>query len=296
MLPRTGINYSMRRFEGKKVLVTGGAGFIGSHLTDRLVEEGAEVSILDNLYSGYVENINLSARFFEVDFCNLEAVKAVFEEGFDYVFHVGAWGRMPMCLEDPVGAYKNNVMGSLNILEAARQAGVKKVVLSSSCIVYCEETPYKGTKIAMEEIAKIYREAYKLPTACLRYGNVYGTRQKVGMDSAMFAMFKDTFNQNGYVNIFGDGKNTRDWVHVDDICEANMLAMLSDFQEEADIATGRSISLNEIVEVLDLPVKFCPPREGDAMHIKLNPDKAKSFGFETKIKFEDGIKQVWENL
>ena len=282
------------RFQNKKCVVTGGLGFIGSHLVDKLINEGAEVIIIDNLSSGYIDNLNPKAKFLKKDFSKH---KLDFR-GIDYVFHIGAWGRMPMCLEDPVGAYQNNVMGTIRVLEAARQAKVKKVVLSSSCIVYCQHTPYWSTKIALEDAAKVYREMYGLSTICLRYGNVYGTRQKVGMDSAMFAMLKDSFNKEGKVKIFGDGEQTRDWIHVDDVCEANILAALSNAEGELDICTGRSLSLNYIVkEVLKLPYEHTDERKGDEKHIKLNPEPALlKIGFKAQKVFEEELPKIWQTL
>jgi len=287
----------MTNFKNKKCLITGVAGFVGSHLADRLIDEGANIYGIDNFHNGFKENINPKVNFTELDFSKKDDLAKYFDEVKpEYVFHLGAWSRMPMCLEDPVGAYESNVTGSLNILEQSRRCGVKKVVLSSSCIVYGEETPYKSSKVAMEDMAKVYRSMYGLPTTCFRYANIYGTRQRVGMDSAMFAMLKDSLNKNGYVRIFGDGEQTRDWIHVDDICRANMYFMESDFQGEIDIATGRSLSLNYIVDVLGVKAKYEDERKGDARFINLNPEPAKKLGFEAQIKFEDGIKKVWEVL
>lgn len=280
-----------------KVIVTGGLGFIGSHLVDLLVED-YNVVIVDNLSSGYIENKNQKATLVTMDFAKstVEQLVPVFE-GAKYVFHLGAWGRMPMCMEDPVGAYENNVIGSAKVLEASRQAQVEKVVLSSSCIVYCEETPYKTSKIAMEDLARVYTKTFGLPTIALRYANVYGKRQRVGQDSAMFAMLKDRFNQEGQVVIFGDGEQTRDWTHVFDICRANIIAAKSDKTGEYDIATGRSITLNHIIDVLGVPKIHGPERVGDARHIVLNPKPAKEdLGFETTLTFEDNILEVWKNL
>jgi UDP-glucose 4-epimerase len=278
--------------KNKKVIVTGGMGFIGSHLVDKLVENN-EVIVLDNGSSG--SNVNDKAQYFSVDLAKEKPQTLKFHlEGADYVFHLAAWGRMPMCLEDPVGAYENNVMATVHVLEAAKQARVKKVVLSSSCIVYCEETPYKSSKVALEDIARVYRDIYGLPTISLRYANVYGTRQVVGQDSAMFAMLKDSYNKEGKVHIFGDGEQTRDWTHVYDIARANIIAAESNVTGEFDIATGRSISLNHIVDVLGVPAVYEEERKGDARHIKLDPIPAKEkLGFETEILFEEGIKEVW---
>lgn len=280
-----------------KSVVTGGAGFIGSHLVDYLVSEGHEVCVIDNMSSGRRENMNQEARYLELDFatCPMAELESAMS-GATYVFHVGAWGRMPMCLEDPEGAYANNVMGSVRVMEAARRSGVKKAVLSSSCIVYCEQTPYRSTKVAMEEAARVYREAYGLPTACLRYANVFGTRQVLESDSAMFAMLRRAYAANGKVQIFGDGEQTRDWMHVSDCVRANLLAAESDFVGEVDVCTGRSITLNYIVdELLRVEHEHVAERPGDARHIVLDPKPAaEAFGFVASVKLEDKVSDVWE--
>jgi UDP-glucose 4-epimerase len=287
------------KLENKKVLVTGCAGFVGSHLVDGLLEEGAIVYGIDNYK--YVNNRNTKAIEIWLDFTIRDRLVDYFKEiKPDYVFHVGAWGRMPMCLEDPIGAYENNLIGTLNVLEASRQAGVKKVVLSSSCIVYCQPTPYWSTKRGLEDVARVYRETYGLPTICLRYGNIYGQRQRVGQDSAMFAMLRDSYNKTKQIHIFGDGEQTRDWINVKDIVEANIQGVLKEFKGELDICTGNSISLNYIIDVLkqitpDIKVIYQEERKGDEKHIELNPEPAKRvLDFEAKIKFEEGIKEVWK--
>jgi UDP-glucose 4-epimerase len=287
------------KLENKKVLVTGCAGFVGSHLVDGLLEEGAIVYGIDNYKYG--NNRNTKAIEIWLDFTIRDRLVDYFKEiKPDYVFHVGAWGRMPMCLEDPIGAYENNLIGTLNVLEASRQAGVKKVVLSSSCIVYCQPTPYWSTKRGLEDVARVYRETYGLPTICLRYGNIYGQRQRVGQDSAMFAMLRDSYNKTKQIHIFGDGEQTRDWINVKDIVEANIQGVLKEFKGELDICTGNSISLNYIIDVLkqitpDIKVIYQEERKGDEKHIELNPEPAKRvLDFEAKIKFEEGIKEVWK--
>lgn len=288
------------RFLGKKVIVTGNAGFVGSHLADQLILEGAEVYGLDNMSSGDKKNINPLVKHRYVDFVNKDNLFDYFEfVKPDYVFHVGAWGRMPMCLEDPIGAYQNNVMGTINVLEASRRQNVKKVVLMSSCIVYCEETPYKSSKVALEDIARVYRKQYGLSTLSLRCANIYGTRQNIEKDSAMFAMLRKSYDENKEIRIFGDGEQTRDWTNVKDIVEANLLGALASFEGEVDVCTGKSISLNYIVDILkgitpDLKVLYLKERQGDAKHINLNPLQAKeAFEFEAKINFEEGIKEIW---
>jgi len=281
--------------KNKKCIVTGGAGFIGSHLADYLIELGADVYVVDNLSSGYKENINEKAKFKFLELTNKDNVFDYFKRiKPDYVFHLAAWSRMPMCLADPIGAYENNLMASMHVIEASRRNKVKRVVLTSSCIVYCEDTPYKYSKIAMEDVARTYNKFYESSIISLRYANVYGTRQNIDHDSAMFAMLRKTYNEKGYVNIFGDGEQTRDWINVKDVCRANVMAAQSDYCGEMDIATGKSISLNSIIKTLGIEAKYLPEREGDAKHINLDNKKAEEFiGFKTEIPFEEGIKEVW---
>lgn len=276
-----------------KAIVTGAAGFIGSHLAEMLRDAGHEVVGIDDFSTGH--NKVKGVKIWKRDIRDLEKMQDLFV-GADVVFHLAAMGRVPMCVEDPRRAYEVNVMGSVNVLEAARRAGVRRVVLSSSCIAYSEQpTAYKTTKIAMEEAARAYRSFHGVQTVSLRYANVYGPRQEVGMDSAMFAMLRDSYNREGMVHIFGDGEQTRDWTYVTDICRANILAAESAFEGELDIATGRSISLNYIVkDVLKVPFVHEAERIGDARHIVLDSQPARQhLGFETQVTFEDGIKNVW---
>lgn len=278
-----------------KVIVTGSAGFIGSHLAEMLRDQGHEVIGIDDFSTGH--NVVEGIEQYNEDIRDFDRIEPIFA-GVDVVFHLAAMGRVPMCIDDPKRAYEVNVMGSVNVLEAARLNKVPRVVLSSSCIAYSDQdTAYKTTKIAMEEAAKAYRTFHGVSTVCLRYANVYGPRQEIGMDSAMFAMLRDSFNREGKVHIFGDGEQTRDWTYVTDICRANMLAGLSAYEGELDIATGRSISLNYIVkDVLKVPFVHEAARLGDARHIVLDPHPAAdALGFNAEVIFENGIKNVWIN-
>ena len=159
-----------------KYLVTGGAGFVGSHLVDELIELGHDVIILDNLLSGFEKNINKMAIFYNCDIRNLSNILEYFTD-VDGVFHLAAIARTPWCIENPILAYETNVMGTLNILEASRLKNIKRVILTSSNVIYAFWTPYRSSKEALESLAKVYNEMYGISTICLRNSNVYGTRQ-----------------------------------------------------------------------------------------------------------------------
>ncbi len=274
-------------------LVTGGRGFIGSHVVDALVAAGHGVLVLDNRLSG--DNENPGATYVDADIRKLEAIESHFA-GRDGVFHLAAIARTPWCVDDPILAYETNVMGSVNVLEAARKQGVKRVVLSSSNIVYAAETPYKQSKLAMEAIANVYAELYGLSNVCLRYSNVYGKRQREdGPSPNVFAAFRKSLREQGHVNITGDGEQTRDFTHVTDIARANLLAMESDYQGPAlDVCTGRNVSMNYVVkELFKAPVVYIDERRGDIKHIVQDPKPVTTvLNWKPTVELEAGIKDV----
>jgi len=245
-----------------KYIVTGGNGFIGTHLVESL----DDVEVVD-MKSG--KNIVTD----KLDFT-----------GADYVIHLAAWGRIPKCLADPEGAYQNNVIGSVRVLEEARRAGVNKVVLASSCAVNALETPYKTTKLAMEDIARVYRETYGLPTVCLRFANVYGQGIDEN-DTLLFAQIK----REGKAVIHGDGTQTRDWIHVHDIIRAIKVFAENNATGEIDIATGINTSVNEIADLLGVEKHYIEERNGDEMHSHHDTAKAKEWGYEAEIPLKEGI-------
>jgi UDP-glucose 4-epimerase len=275
-----------------KYLVTGGRGFIGSHLVDLLVKKGHEVLVIDNGLSG--DNHNPGAEYVKADIRRFKEIEKHFA-GRDGVFHFAAIARTPWCINDPILCYETNVLGSLNVLEAARKQGVKRVVLSSSNIVYAADTTYKHSKLAMESLALVYSTMYGLSVVCLRYSNVYGSRQREdGPSPNVFAAFRKTLRENGFVAITGDGKQSRDFTHVSDIARANLLAMKSKYTGVIDLCTGRNVTMNYVVkELFKAPVKYIPDRPGDIKHIRQKPHLAKKIlGWEPKMILEKGIKDV----
>jgi nucleoside-diphosphate-sugar epimerase len=268
-----------------RILVTGGAGFIGSHLTAELVAEGHAVRVLDDFSTGLRENLGgLEIELFEGDVRDPELIARALH-GVRYVFHQAALVSVPKSLEDPILCYDINVMGALNLLAKAAEAGVERVVLASSAAVYATSTdpvsetdrpaplsPYAASKLAMEECARMYTRAYGMATVCLRYFNVYGPRQSPNSPyAAVIPTFVEAYQRGEHPVIFGDGEQRRDFVYVHDVVHANLLAMKSPDAAGlvVNIGSGTAITINQLAAVLgDLipgaagPVSG-PPRPGD---------------------------------
>ncbi|HWB33733.1 MAG TPA: NAD-dependent epimerase/dehydratase family protein [Candidatus Paceibacterota bacterium] len=273
-------------------LITGGKGFIGSHIAELLLKEGHNVRVIDSGLMGSREIPGV--QYFVADIRDIDAIELYFE-GADVVFHTAAIARTPWCVDDPVLCYQTNVMGSINVLEAARRKNVKRVVLSSSNIVYAAETPYKQSKLAMEAIANVYTELYGVPTMCLRYSNVYGPGQREdGPGPNVFAAFRTALREKGAITITGDGEQSRDFTHVSDIARANLLAAKSSYTGALDLCTGRNVTMNYVAkELFKAPVNYIGDRKGDIKHIIQKPDQAKEIlGWSAQVRLEDGIKDV----
>jgi UDP-glucose 4-epimerase len=241
-----------------KVLVTGGAGFIGSHVTDRLIESGVEVVVLDNLSSGVRDSVNPRARLCEADICG-EEIGALFErEHFDCVDHHAAQMNVRRSVDDPVFDARVNILGSLNLLQAAVATGVKKFVFASTGgAIYgeqltfpadethqtCPMSPYGIAKLAVEKYLAFYGEVYGLPYAALRYANVYGPRQDPHGEAGVVAIFSQRLLAHEAVVINGDGGQTRDFVFVDDVVRANVLAVTTDLHGTYNVGTGVETSV-----------------------------------------------------
>lgn len=276
-----------------KCLVTGGAGFVGSHLTDRLIELGHEVVVFDNLLTGSKENLNPNAEFVLGDIRDtVEVEKAV--QGVEIVFHTAAIARTPWTIEDPVLSHEITATGTLNLLEASRHNDVKRFVHSSSCIVYVPFTPYFVAKQCAEEYVRLYPELYGLSTIALRYSNVYGSRQsEKGPSPNVFAALRKSKKENGRLLITGDGEQTRDYTHVSDIVEANISAALSDIQGVYYVGTGVPTSLNEVAPYFCCPIEYVDERKGDIKHLVMDPtDFKRDFNWTPKVDIHEGIHDV----
>lgn len=304
--------------ENTTFLVTGAAGFIGSNLCEALLKKGCKVKALDDLSTGKQENIDLfldnpNYTFIKGDIKDLEVcVKAC--EGVDYVLHQAAWGSVPRSLEMPLFYNKNNIEGTLNMLEAARQNGVKKFVYASSSSVYGDEpnlpkiegregnllSPYALTKRCDEEWAKLYTKFYGLDTYGMRYFNVFGRRQDPdGAYAAVIPKFLKQLMHGETPTINGDGKQSRDFTYIENVIEANLKACLAPHEaagEAFNIAYGGREFLIDIYYGLtkalgvNIEPNFGPDRKGDIKHSNADISKAKKLlGYDPDYSFEDGI-------
>lgn len=285
--------------KNKKVLVTGGAGFIGSHLVEKLVELGANVTVLDNLSTGSLTNlqkVSNAITFIKGDIKTLNDCLSAARD-CQIIFHLAAHVSVPESLQNPKECYETNVIGTLHMLEAARQNSIKRFIFSSSAAVYgpkeelcheesiCQpESPYGHSKLIGELLCQDYWHDYGVQTICLRYFNVFGNRQNPhGSYAAVVCKFKQCMQQNKPITIFGDGLQTRDFIGVDSVVDANIqLAMSADHNAGTifNIGTGQSISLLELITQLKKEFPFYvhkpifkPARQGDIKHSRADCSK-----------------------
>ncbi|MBI5655071.1 NAD-dependent epimerase/dehydratase family protein [Candidatus Uhrbacteria bacterium] len=290
-----------------KYLVTGGAGFIGSNLVDKLIEAGHEVRVLDIFVTGKRENLNPKAQLFELDFTDLEAIRPAFE-GVDGVFHLGARPSVPYSVEHPVESTQTNIMGTLNVLMAARDAKVKRVVYSASSSAYGiqpqlpqhpdmtpnPQSPYAIQKYVGELYCKQFAKLYGLETVCLRYFNIYGPRMNdVGAYVPVFTFFLRQVRAGEPLTVFGDGEQSRDFTHVSDAVAANIAAMQSGKVgngETLNVGAGGNTTINDIVKMFGKPAVHLEPRAGDVPRSQADISRTKELlDWEPKIHFRDGL-------
>ena len=288
-------NFLNNKYKNKTFVVTGGCGFIGSHMVDKLINLGHKVIVIDNLLSGNIENLNKDATFENVDICDFELVNNTIKKyNVDGIFHFAAIARTPWCIEDPILCYKINVMGTLNILEAARKNNIKRVVLSSSNVVYAFYTPYRTSKEALEQLATTYNKMYNMSVMSLRYSNVYGKRQsETGPSPNVFAALRKSKKEQGKLILTGDGTQTRNYTHVSDIVMGNLLAMYNNYCGVVDLCTGVSIELNYAAKYFNCPIEYIDERPGDVKHIIQSPEEAYNIlGWKALTTLEEGIVDV----
>lgn len=295
-----------------KILVTGGCGFIGSHLTDKLIEKGHDVVVIDNLSTGNKENLNIKADFYNLDICDFEKIKPLFRD-IDFVFHLAAIPRVPISIEDPVKTSEVNILGTINVFKAAIDAKVKRIIFASSSSVYGDQdklplqedmipnpiSPYALQKLAGEQFAKLFTSLYKVPIICLRYFNVYGPRVDFNSDySLVIGKFLKQNSLSKPLTIFGDGEQTRGFCYVDDVVEASILAMESDRPEGGEvinISSGESYSVNYLAKLIGGEIQYLPLRSGDVLHTKADITLAKNLlDWQPKISFKEGLKRTQE--
>ena len=297
-----------------RVCVTGGAGFIGSHLVDRLIALGHTVLVIDNLTTGVREFVNPKAVFIEMDVrdANIESIFADFKP--QVVFHEAAQTMVPASMENPKMDCDVNLLGLVNILEASRKHKVEHFLMPSSAAVYGDldtlpltedmigkPTSFYGlTKLTGEGYLRIYEQAFGLKTVCFRYSNVYGPRQGDGGEGGVISIFTRLINEGQGLTIFGDGEQTRDFIYVDDVVEANIKAMNHpELTGVYNISTNTSTSVNKLVSYFksisnkDLLVYYEAERTGDIRHSRLCNQKAKvDFDFLATVDLERGLRDT----
>ncbi len=297
-----------------KVLITGGCGFIGSNIAHELSMEH-EVIIIDNLSTGREANIeDLDVEFVQGSVTDMDVLKKSFKD-VDYVFHQAALPSVQRSIEDPIRANEVNVGGTLNVLVAARDAGVAKVIYASSSSVYGDtpvlpkredmkpdpKSPYAVTKLAGEYYCGIFNEIYGLKTVCLRYFNVYGPKQDPSSDyAAVIPKFVNCILAGESPIIYGDGEQTRDFTFVRDVVQANVLAMETDAVGVFNVATGQRISVNDLADMImeitgnHVDCVHNEPRAGDVRDSLGDISRASGFGYAPRYGMENGLSETIE--
>ncbi len=301
-----------------KVLVTGGAGFIGSHLVDLLVTRGYEVVTVDSLATGRRENVNPDARLMDIDIRDHRLSRIFQQERPRFVCHHAAQASIPTSVQEPTEDADVNVGGSLHLLERCREYGVEKFIyISSGGAIYgepqalpCQEhhplrplSPYGVSKLAVEFYLPVYKELCGLNYTILRYGNVYGPRQDPYGEAGVVAIFAGQMLQRERATINGTGEQERDFLYVEDAARANLLCLEAGDGEAYNIGSGVGTTVNEIFRRLkgltgyQLQPFFAPPKEGEVFRIYLDVTKArKELGWEPTVSLEDGLARTVEHL
>jgi UDP-glucose 4-epimerase len=305
-------------------IVTGGAGFIGSNLVDALLERGHEVTVLDNLSTGKRENLDAAtaagADLQVVDIRDAGAVETVFEQARpEVVFHLGAQIDIRVAVADPTFDASINVLGTIAVLEAARKTGVRRIVNTSTGgglygdaeLLPTPETyeiapmaPYGQSKLSAEGYCALYTRLHGISSVSLRYGNVYGPRQDVHGEAGVVAIFCGLLIEGKTPTIYGDGRQTRDWVEVSDVVGANLLAADSEIIGPVNIGHGQETSVVDLVQALNevsgkppLEPTFAPQRPGEIARSCLDVSRAKhDLGWEPQVQLRDGLRTVLAGL
>ena len=299
-----------------KVLVTGGAGFIGSHVVDRLVEEGHQVVIVDNLATGKRKNVNRAASLYKTDITSWRLERVFRNERPNIVLHLAAQINVPRSISDPVFDAQVNVLGTMNVLQQAVRYGCRKVVFSSSGgAIYGEQetllateshaakplSPYGISKLCGEHYLSYFQRVSGIPVVSLRHANVYGPRQDPDGEAGVIAIFIQKMLNNEQPIIHGNGRQTRDFVFVDDVAEANLVAMGQDAHGVYNVGTGAETSVNELFRMLagltasSVKELHGPAKAGEQIRSVVDPSRIKQeLGWEVKVDLAEGLKQTVE--
>lgn len=297
----------MKQENGKSVLITGGAGFIGSHVCDLLIENGYNVIVVDNLSTGVDKNLNKKAKFYNLDINSSELENVFKENKIDYVFHFAAQASVSFSTKEPFADATENILGSINLLNFCKKYGVEKFITSSTAAVYgvpeylpVDETHstqclsfYGLSKLTMEK----YIELFDVDYIIFRFANVYGARQSAHGEAGVVAIFADRMKNNEDIIIHGDGTQTRDFVCVSDIGQACLAAIKSDIKNEIiNVSTSKAISVNKLFELMAQKFGYqkkpvhTEARFGDIKHSVLDNKKCtKLLGFSPKTSIQSGL-------
>lgn len=298
-----------------KILVTGGCGFIGSHIVDAYVEKGHDVAVIDNLSTGDMKNLNFQAHFYEEDICN-KSIEAIFEkEHFDIINHHAAQINVRTSVENPLHDANVNIVGSINLLQLAVKHGVKKFIFASSGgAIYGEPStfpiteesapkpasPYGISKITVEHYIRVFAQLYGIDYVIFRYSNVYGPRQITKSEAGVISIFIQEILNNGNCVIFGDGKQTRDYVYVGDVVAANIAAL--DCEPQIfNIGTAKETSVNDLIHMLmhvtnqKFTYEYGPERPGEVLRNVLNCSRAfTTIRWQPQVSLEQGMQRTFE--
>jgi UDP-glucose 4-epimerase len=303
--------------KNKKILVTGGAGFIGSNLVKKLIKEGNTVTVLDNFMSGYRSNLDPfpSVQIIEGDVRDKTAVELAMK-GVEIVFHLAASVGNKRSIDHPIDDAEINVLGTIQVLEAARKEGVRKIVASSSAGIFGElktmpikedhpiepDSPYGCTKLCEEKLCLSYAKLYEIEAVCLRYFNVYGPNQRFDAYGNVIPIFVFRMLRDESLQIYGDGEQTRDFVHVDDVVQANIKAADSIGVSGAfNIASGTHVTINHLIKLITkgnknmVKIEHLPERPGDVRHSLADLSLARDrINYSPSMDLEIGIKEYVE--
>jgi UDP-glucose 4-epimerase len=301
-----------------RVIVTGGAGFIGSHLVDKLIDMNYDVLVIDNLLSGSEDNLNKSAEFLKKDICDRDINALIEKYSPSFIFHLAAQIDVRKSLKDPMWDEGINIKGTLNLLEALSKANIKKFIFSSTGgAIYGEAkyaneellpkplSPYGVAKLTCEHYLRVYSEWKNVPFTSLRYGNVYGPRQDPYGEAGVVAIFSNRLIKEKKPILYGYGSMVRDYIYVLDVVEANILSMNRGDGEIYNIGTGKPTTVQELFSMLkdisrkNIEPELAPPREGEISEIYLNCEKAtKELKWMPKKSFKEGLQETfdWFNL
>ncbi|MDD3729296.1 MAG: NAD-dependent epimerase/dehydratase family protein [Candidatus Pacebacteria bacterium] len=300
--------------KNKRILVTGGAGFIGSNLVDRLIEKGNKVVVIDNLSSGKKENLNPKAKFYKIDICSSKIEEIFKKEKPEIVFHLAAKINLRKSIDDPISDAKANILGSLNIFENCKKNNVKKIVFASTGgAIYGEDgpfpssenfiekplSPYGIAKLSAEKYLYYYEKVFKIPSVSLRFSNVYGQRQNAKGEAGVIAIFSNSMILKKQPLIFGNGKQTRDFIHVDDIVSALVAFSKKNVSGVFNVGSQKETSVNEIFrKIKNLTEfkkgpKYVLQKEGEQKRSCLDISKAKKeIGFGISFDLDKGLEKT----